>query len=57
MLGAAVTECSADGVVYGGKKLDARTIIWAAGVRASRAAEWLERAGRPRLPPARSSPT
>src|SRR5690242_2448581 len=41
MLGEPVTECSADGVVYGGKKLDARTIIWAAGVRASRAAEWL----------------
>jgi len=41
MLGAPVTECSADGVVYGGKTLDARTIIWAAGVRASRAAEWL----------------
>ena len=41
MLGEAVTECSADGVVYGGKTLDARTIIWAAGVRASRAAEWL----------------
>jgi NADH dehydrogenase len=41
MLGEAVTDCSADGVVYGGKKLDARTIIWAAGVRASRAAEWL----------------
>src|SRR5215831_12298183 len=41
MLGEAVTECSADGVVYGGNKLEARTIIWAAGVRASRAAEWL----------------
>ena len=41
MLGEAVTDCSADGVVYGGRKLDARTIIWAAGVRASRAAEWL----------------
>ncbi|WP_454616288.1 NAD(P)/FAD-dependent oxidoreductase [Bradyrhizobium cenepequi] len=41
MLGAPVTECDADGVVYGGKKLEARTIIWAAGVRASRAAEWL----------------
>ena len=40
-LGEPVTECSADGVVYGGKKLEARTIIWAAGVRASRAAEWL----------------
>ncbi|MBR1165243.1 NAD(P)/FAD-dependent oxidoreductase [Bradyrhizobium elkanii] len=41
MLGDPVTECSADGVVFGGKKLEARTIVWAAGVRASRAAEWL----------------
>jgi NADH dehydrogenase len=41
MLGEAVTECSAEGVVYGGKRLGARTLIWAAGVRASRAAEWL----------------
>ena len=50
MLGQAVTECSADGVMYGGIKLDAKTIIWAAGVRASPAAEWLgapaDRAGR-----------
>jgi NADH dehydrogenase len=41
MLGNPVTECTADGVVYGDHKLEARTIIWAAGVRASRAAEWL----------------
>jgi NADH:quinone reductase (non-electrogenic) len=41
MFGAPVTDCSADGVVFGGNKLKARTIIWAAGVRASRAAEWL----------------
>ncbi|MBR0899490.1 NAD(P)/FAD-dependent oxidoreductase [Bradyrhizobium tropiciagri] len=41
MLGEPVTECSADGVVFGGKRLEARTIVWAAGVRASRAAEWL----------------
>ena len=40
-VGQAVTECSADGVIYGDNKLEARTIIWAAGVRASRAAEWL----------------
>src|SRR5438128_7933347 len=40
MLGKPVTECTADGVVFGGHKLDAKTIIWAAGVRASRAAEW-----------------
>jgi NADH:ubiquinone reductase (H+-translocating) len=41
MFGAPVTDCSAEGVIYGGNKLQARTIIWAAGVRASRAAEWL----------------
>ena len=41
LLGQPVTECSADGVVYGGNRLETRTIIWAAGVRASRAAEWL----------------
>ena len=41
VLGQPVTECSADGVVYGGNRLETRTIIWAAGVRASRAAEWL----------------
>src|ERR1700761_8219904 len=50
ILGQPVTECSADGVVFGGKPLQARTLIWAAGVRASRAAEWLnapaDRAGR-----------
>ena len=50
MLGQPVTECSAEGVMYGGVKLDAKTIIWAAGVRASPAAEWLgapaDRAGR-----------
>ena len=37
-------------MVYGGNRLDTRTIIWAAGVRASPAAEWLgapaDRAGR-----------
>ena len=50
MLGQPVTACTADGVVYGGNKLDAKTLIWAAGVRASPAAEWLaapaDRAGR-----------
>lgn len=50
VLGKAVSECTADGVVYGGEKLDSKTIIWAAGVRASPAAEWLgvpaDRAGR-----------
>jgi NADH dehydrogenase len=55
ILGQAVTECSADGVVYDGKRLQARTLIWAAGVRASRAAEWLrapaDAAGRLRVLP------
>jgi NADH:quinone reductase (non-electrogenic) len=50
VLGKAVTECTADHVVYGGNRLDTKTIIWAAGVRASPAAEWLDapadRAGR-----------
>jgi NADH:ubiquinone reductase (H+-translocating) len=50
VLGKAVTECSSDGVVYGGETLQAKTLIWAAGVRASPAAEWLgapaDRAGR-----------
>ena len=41
VLGKPVTECSADGVVFDGTRLEAKTIIWAAGVRASPAAEWL----------------
>ncbi len=54
-LGHAVTDCNADGVIYGGNRLDAKTIIWAAGVRASPAAEWLDapadRAGRLQVEP------
>lgn len=54
-LGHAVSECSAEGVVYGETRLPARTIIWAAGVRASPAAEWLgvaaDRAGRLQVDP------
>jgi NADH dehydrogenase len=50
VLGQPVTEIDRDGVVYGGQRLDAKTMIWAAGVRASPAAEWLnapaDRAGR-----------
>jgi len=53
--GRAVRECSADGVVYGDRTLAAATIIWAAGVRASPAAEWLgapaDPAGRLRVLP------
>jgi NADH dehydrogenase len=50
VLGQAVTEIDREGVVYGGQRLDAKTKIWAAGVRASPVAEWLgapaDRAGR-----------
>ena len=56
----AVTAVHADGVVYGGERLDAETIIWAAGVRASPAAEWLgapaDRAGRVKVEPDLSVP-
>jgi NADH dehydrogenase len=55
VLNQAVTECAADHVVYGGNRLDTTTIIWAAGVRASPAAEWLgattDRAGRLQVEP------
>lgn len=54
-LGQPVTACSADGVVYGGKTLAAATIIWAAGVQASPAAQWIgapaDRAGRVQVEP------
>ncbi|MDX8462506.1 NAD(P)/FAD-dependent oxidoreductase [Mesorhizobium humile] len=49
-LGRPVTRLDAQGVVFGDRHLPARTIIWAAGVAASPAAEWLgvpaDRAGR-----------
>jgi NADH dehydrogenase len=55
VLNQAVTECSADCVIYGGNRLETKTIIWAAGVRASPAAEWLgaeaDRAGRLQVEP------
>jgi len=45
-----VSDCTADGVVYGDRGLPAKSIIWAAGVSASPAAEWLgasaDKAGR-----------
>src|ERR1700757_441536 len=50
VLGEPVTEIDRDGVVYGGQRLNAKTMIWAAGVGASPAGEWLgvpaDRAGR-----------
>ena len=49
-LGRAVEDCNESGIVYGGERLAARTIVWAAGVQASPAGKWLaadkDRAGR-----------
>jgi NADH dehydrogenase len=41
-LGQPVTAVDSEGVKIDGEKLEARTVIWAAGVAASPAAEWLE---------------
>ncbi|HKT29103.1 NAD(P)/FAD-dependent oxidoreductase [Dyella sp.] len=50
MLNCPVTECHADGVVCKEKRIDAGAVFWAAGVRASPAAQWLnvsaDKAGR-----------
>jgi NADH dehydrogenase len=40
-LGHPVRECDADGVTFDGARLEAGTIVWAAGVQASSAANWL----------------
>ncbi|MBA1144972.1 NAD(P)/FAD-dependent oxidoreductase [Mesorhizobium neociceri] len=54
-LGRAVTKLDAEGVIFGDKHLPARTILWAAGVAASPAGEWLgapvDRAGRVMVEP------
>ena len=59
-LGAAVTGCDAAGVSIGGERIEARTIIWAAGVMASPAGHWLgaetDRAGRVIVAPDLSVP-
>lgn len=40
LTGAKVELIDADGVVVGGKRIEARTVLWAAGVAASPAAHW-----------------
>jgi NADH dehydrogenase len=49
-LGAAVTALDEDGVSLGAERIEARTVIWGAGVKASPAGRWLaaevDRAGR-----------
>jgi NADH dehydrogenase len=39
-VGLAVRECGDEGVLYGDRSLEAKVILWAAGVRASSAAAW-----------------
>ena len=59
-LGRPVSACNAEGVVFGDNRLPARTIIWAAGVAASPAAQWLgvpaDRAGRVIVEPDLTAP-
>jgi NADH dehydrogenase len=49
-LGTGVTDCDCSGVSIGRERVETRTIMWAAGVKASPAAQWLgvesDRAGR-----------
>jgi NADH dehydrogenase len=44
-LSTSVTDCDCSSVSVGDERVDTRTIIWAAGVKASPAAEWLAVAG------------
>ena len=41
LVGAPVTQCDKAGIVVGGLRVSARSIVWAAGVAASPAAKWL----------------
>jgi NADH:ubiquinone reductase (H+-translocating) len=60
ILNRAVTEAGAHGVALNGAHIESRTIIWAAGVRASSAGKWLDaetdRAGRVLVNPDLSVP-
>jgi NADH:ubiquinone reductase (H+-translocating) len=59
-IGRAVTQCDADGAMVGNERIESRTLIWAAGVAASPAAEWLraqsDRSGRVMVGPDLSLP-
>ena len=59
-LGAGVTDCDCSGVSIGEERIETRTIVWAAGVKASPAAEWLavasDRAGRVKVQADLSAP-
>src|SRR5262249_57452953 len=59
MTSSPVLECDGRGVVLAGGRIEAGSVIWAAGVMASPAAQWVSagrdrggrRGGRPGLPP------
>jgi NADH dehydrogenase len=59
-LGAAVTALDAEGVSMGPERIEARTVIWGAGVKASPAGSWIgaemDRAGRVKVLPDLSVP-
>ncbi len=59
-LGSPATECDDHGVEVMGRRIEARTIIWAAGVMASPAGQWLgaetDRVGRVKVNPDLSLP-
>ncbi len=60
MTGAMVTECRRDGVSLGEKRIESEAIVWAAGVVAGPAANWIgaeqDRAGRIKVEPDLSVP-
>lgn len=59
-LGRSVSACDQDGIAIGAERLPAKTVLWAAGVEASPAAEWLhapsDRAGRVIVEPDLTAP-
>jgi NADH:quinone reductase (non-electrogenic) len=59
-VGQAVSQCTSEGVVFGDRTLAAKTILWAAGVQASPAGQWLaaptDKAGRILVEPDLSVP-
>jgi NADH dehydrogenase len=59
-LGLPVSDCTERGVIYGGRPVAADVVLWAAGVRASPAAAWLDMpadgAGRMKVEPDLTAP-
>ena len=60
LVNATVTGCDASGVSIGAERIETRTIVWGAGVRASAAGKWLgvetDRVGRVKVAPDLSVP-